>query len=169
MNIKYPDNIDTIPKRRRDKDNPYKIFSVGIDTDHPRFFVSFADGTGEEKCLEIDSTLFDTFNRFELSDLSFLNEVDNHYEHSELTEGTLNERAVHRPLNVEEITMQHLRNEMLHSAIAQLPEVQRRRLMLYYFENLTYKQIAELEGCKHPAIIKSIKAAINNLKKYFSE
>lgn len=27
-------NIDPRPKRRRDKDNPYEIFTVGIETHH---------------------------------------------------------------------------------------------------------------------------------------
>lgn len=169
MNSKYPENIDPIPKRRKDKDNPYEIFSVGIATDHPRFFVRFVDGTDEQRCLEIERELFEMLNSFELADLSFLNEVDNHYEHSELTEGSLHDRLAAHPLSVEEIVMQHLRDEMLHNAIKKLPEVQRRRLVLYYFGNFTYEQIAEMEGCRHPAIIKSIKAAINNLKKYFSE
>lgn len=50
-----------------------------------------------------------------------------------------------------------------------LPEKQYRRLVLYYFGELTYEQIAEMEGCSHPAIIKSIKAAVKAMKKYFSE
>ena len=58
---------------------------------------------------------------------------------------------------------------MLHKAIATLPEVQRRRLLLYYFGNMTYQEIAKLEGCKHPAVMKSVKAAIETLKKYFLE
>ena len=35
--------------------------------------------------MEIGKALFDVLDRFELEDLSFLNEVDNHYERSELT------------------------------------------------------------------------------------
>lgn len=33
-------NIDPRPKRRRDKDNPYEIFTVGIDTDTMDFEVT---------------------------------------------------------------------------------------------------------------------------------
>ena len=51
--------------------------------------------------------------------------------------------------------------------IGKLPEVQRRRLILYYFSGYTYQQIAEMEGCKHPAIMKSVAAAEKKLKKYF--
>jgi RNA polymerase sigma-70 factor (ECF subfamily) len=54
----------------------------------------------------------------------------------------------------------------LHKAIAQLPEIQRRRVLLYYFGGYTYEQIAQMEGCRHPAIIKSVTTAEKNIKKY---
>lgn len=37
-------------------------------------------------------------------------------------------------------------------------------LLLYYFGGFTLEKIAEMEGCKHPAISKSIRAAEKNLK-----
>ena len=162
----HPKNIDPQPKRRKDKGNPYQIFTVGIHTAHPRYYLSFTNGEGTEQCMEINKTLFDTFDRFELDDLSFLNEVDKHYEHSELTDASLNARAAKAPEPVEEIAMQHLQNERLHKAIATLPEKQRHRLNLYYFGGLTYEQIAEMEGCRHQTVQESICAALKNLKKF---
>lgn len=47
-----------------------------------------------------------------------------------------------------------------------LPDTQRRRLELYYFAGLTYEQIAALEGCSYPAVIKSVKKAIVELRRY---
>ena len=47
-----------------------------------------------------------------------------------------------------------------------LPDTQRRRLELYYFAGLTYEQIAALEGCSYPAVIKSVKKAIAELRRY---
>ena len=38
-----PKNIDPRPRRRRDKDNPYRLFTVGMDTDSPLFYVEFMD------------------------------------------------------------------------------------------------------------------------------
>lgn len=34
MDEKHPKNIDKRPKRRKDRDNPYEIFTVGINTDN---------------------------------------------------------------------------------------------------------------------------------------
>ncbi|MEY8313115.1 sigma-70 family RNA polymerase sigma factor [Oscillospiraceae bacterium 42-9] len=169
MDNNYPKNSDPRPKRRRSKDNPYEIYSVGANTEQPHYYIIFTDSAGVHQELEIDKSLFDTMDRFELDDLSFLNEVDNHYERSELTEASLNGRAFEPQKAVEEAITQRDENERLHKAIAMLPEKQRNRLMLYYWGDLTYEQIAEMEDCKHPAIMKSVSAAIEKLKKFLSE
>ena len=172
----YRPKKDPRPSRRKDKDNPYEIFSVGIDTDQPHFYVSFKDGQGVQICLEIDKAVFELLGRelpsintdsFELDDLSFLNEWDRHIEHSELTESALHARAIADIESVELTAYKSMRNEQLRRAIAALPETQRRRLVMYYFDGLTYEEIAERERCTHPAVIKSVKAAISKLKKYF--
>ena len=158
-----PNNNKDNPKRRKAKDNPYTIY---YNKDKHSYFLSFTDGQGKKHRFEIDKALYELFDEFELADLSALNEFDRHTEHSELTEGTLNDRAFAVPKSVEEIVYEHIQNEQLHNAISQLPKVQRRRLTLYYFAELTYEQIAEMEGCSHPAVIKSVKTALENLKKY---
>ncbi|MFR2018387.1 MAG: sigma-70 family RNA polymerase sigma factor [Eubacterium sp.] len=116
--------------------------------------------------LLINKELFELLNCFELDDLSFLNEVDRHYEHSELTEVTLYDRAFVLPESVEDAVLRNMRYEALHNAINKLPETQRRRLILYYFNGLTYSQIAEMEGCKYQTVQDSIYAALNNLKNF---
>lgn len=163
----YLPKKDARPCRRKDKDNPYEIFSVGIDTDNPHFYVSFKDGQGVQICMEIDKAVFDLLDRFELDDLSFLNEWDRHIEHSELTEAALHARAIANVESVEIAVLNDMRNEQLRRAIATLPETQRRRLVMYYIDGLTYEEIAERERCTHPAVIKSVKSAISKLKKYF--
>lgn len=166
MDKNYPKNSDPRPKRRRSKDNPYEIYSVGAHTNRPHYYIAFTDSTGVRQELEIDRALFDMLDRFELDDLSFLNEVDNHYERSELTEASLNSRAFEPQETVEEVVTLRDENERLHKAIAMLPEKQRNRLMLYYFEDLTYEQIAAIEGCKYQTVHESICAALKNLKKF---
>ena len=130
-----------------------------------KHYLSFRDGQGVLRELLINKELFELLNCFELDDLSFLNEVDRHYEHSELTEATLYDRAFVLPESVEDAVLRNMRYEALHNAINKLPETQRRRLILYYFNGLTYSQIAEMEGCKYQTVQDSIYAALNNLKK----
>jgi len=59
--------------------------------------------------------------------------------------------------------------ERLYTQIEKLPEVQRRRLRLYYNDELTCRQIAELENVHHTTISRSLKSAIAFLRKYFTD
>lgn len=165
MDGKHPNQYDKRPKRRKDKDNPYELFSVGNGTPSARYFIRFKDGQGEEHSLEIEKSLFDALDTFELEDLSHLNEVDNHYERSELSEATLHERAFAVSPPIEAIVSLKMEREELHRAIQSLPAIQRRRLILYYFGEMTYEQIAEIEKCSYPAARRSVLSAVENLKK----
>ena len=154
----------THPNRKKDKLNPYTL-SVESNT----CYISFSDGQGIFHKMEISKELYAAFNSFELDDISQMNVASRHLEQSELTEETLNHRAIDLPEPVEDHVFRRIMYQELHKAIAQLPEIQRRRLLLYYFGGYTYEQIAQMEGCKYPAIIKSVVAAENNIKKYFSK
>lgn len=151
------------PKRRKDKYNPYTIGT----TEDGRHWLTFLDGQGNRHHFEISAAVFTLFDSFELDDLSYLNEVDRHYEQSELTEASLYDRAVHRPAMVEESALQNMEYAQLHRAISELPEIQKRRLILYYFQGLTYEQIAGMEGCTKRAVKFSVDNAVEKLKKFF--
>ena len=143
------------PKRRKDKYNPYTIFEK--------------DGQGALHKFEISKALYDTFDSFELSDLVYLNVVDRHIEQSEVWENTLNMRAMKKPDSMEEIVFRRFQEEKLHKAINELPEKQKKRLILHYFQELTYVEIAEREQCSTRAVEYSIHGAIQSLKKFFEK
>lgn len=165
MDGNHPGNADPRPKRRREPDNPYEIFTVGIGTDAPRYYLRFREGSAAGYCLEIDRALFEALNRFELEDISHLNEVDNHYETRNLPGEALTARAVNQPETPEETALRHLEMEQLYEAMKRLPAAQYRRLVLYYFKDLTYEQIAEMEGCTKVAVKAAIDRALAALKK----
>ena len=152
------------PNRKKDKLNPYILSRQA-----GRYFLSFKDGQGVQHEIELDESLYNLFDRFELEDISYFNEASRHYEPSELTEQTLHDRMFLPVETVEEMVLRSAENERLYRAISNLPEVQRRRLLLYYFGDLTYEQIAAEEGCTFQAIGKPIVAAEKNLKKFLTE
>lgn len=80
-------------------------------------------------------------------------------------DSSLYEWVFQKEEGVEDTVLNKLEAEHLHSAIQQLSEIQRRRLMNYYFEDKNYEQIAQEEGCSFQMVAKSVKAAIRNLKK----
>ncbi len=152
------------PKRRKDKYNPYMIYEK-----EGKFYISFKDNQGKRNSLEMDKQLYVAFNEFELEDLSYLNVWDRHIEQSEVWEPALNERAVEVPESVQEIVFRNIQNEKIYKAIEMLPEAQKCRIKKYFFDGMTYEEIAAEENCKHPAVVKSVKAALKKLKRLLVE
>jgi RNA polymerase sigma-70 factor (ECF subfamily) len=152
------------PNRKKDKLNPYTL-SVENNT----HYISFTDGQGILHKQEISMELYAAFNGFELDDISWINEVSRHLTEADIGEEPLGHRIADSLESVEDHVYRRIMYQELHKAIAQLPEIQRRRVLLYYFGGYTYEQIAQMEGCKHPAIMKSITAAERNIKKSLSK
>lgn len=152
------------PKRRKDKYNPYQICE-----NNGYYYISFVDGQGDLQEFEIPQWLHDTLDSFELDDLVYLNVWDRHIEQSEVWESTLNMRAIHKPESIEDMIIRNFEYEQLYSAIKKLPEKQRRRLLLHYFDGMTYVEISKMEKCSTRAVEYSIHNAIQNLKKYLKK
>jgi RNA polymerase sigma-70 factor (ECF subfamily) len=81
-----------------------------------------------------------------------------------MTDETLHSRAISPPGSVEDTVFDSERNKQLCRAIAKLPEIQRRRFVLYHEFGLTYEQIAEVEGAKRQPITCSIKRAEEKIR-----
>ena len=54
--------------------------------------------------------------------------------------------------------------KQLHAAMDKLTETQRRRLILYFYHDMTYRRIAEIERVDHKAVVSSVARAIQILK-----
>ena len=54
--------------------------------------------------------------------------------------------------------------ENLHMAIKNLPEVQKRRLKKYYFEEKTFDEIAFEEGCTYQCVQRLVYRAVAKIK-----
>lgn len=55
----------------------------------------------------------------------------------------------------------------LNKAISRLPEIQKRRIIKYYINNMTFEEIGKSEKCSAAAVCQSVEVAIKNMKKYF--
>ena len=149
------------PKRRKDKENPYTVlYRDG------KAYIMFEDGQKIEQLVEVDDKLFQLFNTFELEDLRHLNIFDRHIEHAWVSEKTLYRRSEQSVESAEDEAVWNILKEDLYAAIIKLPETQRRRLVLRYFFDLTYIEIARIENCSIPPVVHSIKAAEKKIKKF---
>ncbi len=148
------------PKRRKHKDNPYTLVIK-----ESQYYVEFRDSSKKKQLLSISKEIFECLDRFELDDLRELNEFDNHIEHSEIYEDNLNERVKYKPETLETLIEKKVINELLYENIALLPEIQRKRLIQYYFYDMTLDEIGKMEGCSKTAIKYSIDSALEKISK----
>ena len=77
---------------------------------------------------------------------------------------TLNRRALKLPKSIEEQMIEAERAELLCKAVDRLPEIQRRRFLLYYEYEFNFYQIAAMEHCTASAIQKSVAVAKKKVK-----
>ena len=154
--------MDEMPKRRKSKDNPYILSK---DEKNNIYLVSFVDGTNTYRSIKITKELYQAMDCFERQDLKEMNEYDRHTEHSEVYENTLNVRKFEKDISLEDSIIYKSTLDELKKAINQLPELQKRRIIKYYFEDKNEYQIAEEEKTTHQAIHTILVRAIKNLKK----
>ena len=152
--------MDNCPKRRKYKDNPYTLM-----IENNMYFVLFTDARGIVHKIEISVEVFNLFNSFELDDKKIMNEYDRHIEHSELSELTLNKRAVRKPELIDNLVEKSIEDENIKKAISSLSDIQKRRIIKYYFENKTYDEIAQDEGVNKTSIMRAINCAIEKIYK----
>ena len=150
------------PNRKKDKLNPYTL-SIENNT----YYISFTDGQGIFHKMQISMELYAAFNDFELDDISLMNEASRHLTEADAGEEPLGHRIADSSEPVEDHVYRRIMFQELHKAIAQLPEIQRRRVLLYYFGGYTYEQIAQMENCTKRAVKFSVDAALKNLRENF--
>ena len=95
-----------------------------------------------------------------------MNEYDRHLEHSEVEvyEHTLHKKKDSREWSLEEYFENVQITENLHMAISKLPEVQKRKLNKYYFEEKTFDEIALEEDCTYQSNQRSVYRAVKKIK-----
>jgi len=152
-------------------ENPYTLRSE-IARGITHYYVSFMDGQAIHRETEVSLPVYLEFLRFIQIERSLRHWDERHREHSDLTDETLSRRAANPPISLEETIFDSLQNEHLWTAIQGLPEIQRRRFVLYHEFGLTYEQIAKMEGCTKMPVKRSIDRAelkIREQMKFFKE
>lgn len=152
--------METRPKRRRHKDNPYKLL-----IDNNKYKVTFLDSKNNIQVIDVDADIFDALDSFELDDLSQLNEYDRHIDHFDIDE-TPYKKYSNKPQSLEDEVLQNMLYNELKLEISRLPEIQKRRLVLYFFNDLTLQEIAIIDNCSPRAVKDSIDISIDKLKKF---
>ena len=132
-----------------------------------RYYVSFTDGQAVPRETEVSRPVYLEFLRFIRIERNLRRWDERHIEQSDLTDETLHDRALYPQKSIEDTAFDSLRNEQLRLAVQSLPEIQRRRFVLYHEFGLTYEQIAEIEGCHFTSVRIAIIRAEEKIKSFF--
>lgn len=127
--------------------------------------VEFKDNDCIVHKIEVSESVYQAFDSFELQDISQIHKYRRHIEHLELTDELLSKRLFEKNITIEEKVEQQILYEELKKAIEQLSDIQKQRIKVYYFENLSLDEIARKQGTTHQAVSKSIHRGIEELKK----
>lgn len=128
------------------------------------YFISFTDGQGEFYDLEVSEAFYIEFRQMERKNRNLQQSDWRHQEASDLWDETLYNRAFRVPKSVEELIFDAEQRELLRKAISALPEIQRRRFLLYHEYDFNYRQIGEMEYCRPQSIMHSVARAREKIK-----
>ena len=135
-----------------------------VTKDGTSYHISFRDGQGKIQKLCVPYDFYMAFRRLELDERKLENWDWRHREFSEIYDETLNRRALRLPKDVDELIIEEEQAELLRKAIAVLPEIQRRRFLLYYEYEYNYYKIAAMEHCTASSVGQSITRAKEKVK-----
>lgn len=161
-NLRGDRKMDKRPIRRKTNDNPYILESI---TNEELYFIVFKDVKNNMQRVKVNKDIFNEFNLFELQDIKQLNEYDRHIEHSVIYENNIETRSKDKRLSIEDELIRKSTFEDLKRAIDLLPEIQKRRIKKYYFEDKTEQQIADEENTTQQSVHIILERAIMNLRK----
>ncbi len=151
-----------IPKRS------YRLREI-VTEKGTNYYISFRDGRGKIQELSVSYNFYMAFRRLELDERRLENWDWRHREFSEIYDETLNRRALRLPKDVDEIIIEEEQAELLRKAITALPEIQRRRFLLYHEYDLNYYQIGAMEHCTPQAVRRSVIIAREKIKAQMEE
>lgn len=104
------------------------------------------------------------FRRLELNNRKLENWDYRHREFNEVWEETLNRRALRLPKSVDELIIEEEQAELLYKAINALPEIQKRRFLLYHEYDYNFYQMGKMEHCRPQAVRSSVVLAREKIK-----
>lgn len=148
------------PKRRKSDDNPYTLEIINNTN-----IIIFKDSRNKIQTVEVSNEVYNQMNQFELDDISQMHKIDKYIERFTLSDEIISKRAIKKPKSIEDIVEEDITYECIKREISVLPPTQKRRLKMYYFNNLSFEEIARLEGCTKMAIKFTVDIALEKITK----
>lgn len=137
--------------------------------DKPLVTITYKTASGNKICVEVSTPVKELLEQSDRQIRSQRRQDRRHLDYMDFI-GGLSDAAMNRPQeDAADLIMKMESYRQLYAAIGKLPEVQRRRLLLHFVDNLTYRQIATLEKVDFRTVGRSVVRALVQLQKYLTE
>lgn len=130
-----------------------------------KYYISFKDSVDKDCRIEISQKVFNEYIESKRSYIKIKNETTRYLEHSELTEITLFNRSFNKMKFVDELIIEKITYSALHKAVREIKPPHNRRVEMYFFDEMTVKEIAQKEDKTERAIRYSIEQGIKEIQK----
>lgn len=155
--------MDIRPKRYKEYDNPYTLESIEKEE---LYFIRFRDEKGEH-LVTVSKEVFDVFDESEKQDNNMMVRNSRYIHKYELSDEALSNKMLNNQTSIEDKLISDFEIEELYEAINELSDIQKRRIRKYFFENMTFEEIAKEENCTKRAVKFTIDIALEKISKKF--
>jgi RNA polymerase sigma factor (sigma-70 family) len=131
--------------------------------------ITYKTANGNRICVEVSTPVKELLEQSDRQIRSQRRQDRRHLDYMDFIDGLTDAAMNYSQADAADLVMKMESYRQLYTAIGKLPEVQRRRLLLHFVDNLTHRQIAELEGVDRGSVGRSIKHALIQLQKYLTE
>lgn len=137
--------------------------------DKPFVTITYKLANGSQICIEVSNEVKELLEQSERQIRTQKRQDRRHLDYMDFIDG-LSDAAIMNPQSdITDLIIKMENYRRLYAAMNQLSEVQQRRLLLHFVDNLTYRQIGDLEGINQGTVYRSIKRAIKQLHKLLAD
>lgn len=135
----------------------------------PLVTITYKTANGNRICVEVSTPVKELLEQSDRQIRSQRRQDRRHLDYVDFI-GDLTDAAMDHPqADAADLLIRMESYRQLYAAVNRLSEAQRRRLLLHFVDDLTYRQIANLENVNPVAISHSIKRALTLLQKYLTD
>jgi RNA polymerase sigma-70 factor (ECF subfamily) len=150
---------------RKQRDKATYVLETEVIDGITEYLAHFIDGQGVANEVKISEEIHRALEQLAKDERAQMRWIERHTEWLALAEEEIMRRAVREQKTTEEMIVSDELKESLKNAIADLPNAQRRRLVLYYYYGLTYEKISQIDNCKRQVAMRSVAKAVKNIRR----
>lgn len=126
--------------------------------------IKYKTADGKQICVEVSTAVKELLEQSDRQIRSQQRQDRRYLDKGEYIDGLTDTTTAYPHEDFADLIVRMDRLEQLYSAIEKLSKVQKRRLHLYFFDGLSYRQIGKKENVNHKSVARSIEQAIRKLR-----